>query len=240
MIQPIKHNIGTSISGRVTKTPTIKTRTANIKPITKDNSMYGDLISAGGNLIGTLASGLINSSTLNNLKEPPKPLSLTPKKLKTKININPQLDKMRETAARYERMIDNSTASSRVALARKNLVRNNLISDANELYGNKENLETQLLNQDSLNQQDASYKNTMQYNQYQKDVAEFENKVADLKGENAVASIENANNIIGNTIDKYKQHKKYKNNLKLLSSLAPSVSKELLKEKGLEDLVNLL
>ena len=83
---------------------------------------------------------------LNNMKEPIKPKIVAPvsyqaTKLKTDVNINPQLDTLRNSSAIYNNSVDNNTASSRVALARKQANRMNINNQINSLYGNKENQE---------------------------------------------------------------------------------------------------
>ena len=114
---------------------------------------HGDAINLLSNIGGNIATTLINRRALNKMQAPPQPISQTAAKLKTRININPQLDKMRETLAAYERDVDNNTASSRVALARKQRARFANMLQTNELYSTKENAETELINKDRLNQQ---------------------------------------------------------------------------------------
>ena len=114
---------------------------------------HGDAINLLSNIGGNIATTLINRRALNKMQAPPRPMSQTAAKLKTRININPQLDKMRETLAAYERDVDNNTASSRVALARKQRARFANMLQTNELYSTKENAETELINKDRLNQQ---------------------------------------------------------------------------------------
>lgn len=92
------------------------------------------------------------------------PVNLIPSKLKTNININPQLDAIRDQQQAYERQIDANTASSRVALGRKQLGRLNTIKLLNNIYANKENTETELINKDRLNQQAVANQNITNYN----------------------------------------------------------------------------
>lgn len=84
------------------------------------------------------------------MRGPGQPTLISANKLKTKYNINPQLDRIREDKFEAYRDIDSNTASSRVSLARKQRVRNAAGQAVNELYGNKENIETNLINQTVL------------------------------------------------------------------------------------------
>ena len=117
---------------------TVKTNTNNISSFIKNNpdevDNYISLVSnIGSNLIGRA----INNKALNKMSYSSSPMPKRAVKLKTNININPQLDKMRESLASYERNIDNNTSSSSVALSRKQRARAANILQTNELYGNK-------------------------------------------------------------------------------------------------------
>ena len=124
----------------------------------------GDIIGGVTNTIGSITNYNSNRRTLNNMKYSSAPLPIQAKKLKTRFNINPQLDKIREYLKATNRDIDANTASSRVALARKGIARTNALLQTNNLYATKENAETQLLNQDNMNQQNVAARNVEMYN----------------------------------------------------------------------------
>lgn len=166
---------------------------------------HGDAINLLSNIGGNIATTLINRRVLNKMQAPPQPMSQTAAKLKTRININPQLDKMRETLAAYERDVDNNTASSRVALARKQRARFANMLQTNELYSTKENAETELINKDRLNQQEVANKNVKAYNAWQDKVNAFKNAITDKKAENLVGLTQGITSGITSTIDNVQQ-----------------------------------
>lgn len=166
---------------------------------------HGDAINLLSNIGGNIATTLINRRALNKMQAPPQPMSQTAAKLKTRININPQLDKMRETLAAYERDVDNNTASSRVALARKQRARFANMLQTNELYSTKENAETELINKDRLNQQEVANNNVKAYNAWQDKVNAFKNAITDKKAENLVGLTQGITSGITSTIGNVQQ-----------------------------------
>ena len=166
---------------------------------------HGDAINLLSNIGGNIATTLINRRAINKMQAPPQPMSQTAAKLKTRININPQLDKMRETLAAYERDVDNNTASSRVALARKQRARFANMLQTNELYSTKENAETELINKDRLNQQEVANNNVKAYNAWQDKVNAFNNAIADKKAENLVGLAQGITSGITSTIGNVQQ-----------------------------------
>ena len=157
----------------------------------KGNGINSDLIGAGINLVGNLGSFLINNVALNRMKYY-NMLPLRANKLKTNFNINPQLDNIRENVADFEEDTRNNTASSKVALSRRQRMRARGAQAVNQLYGQKENIETQLINRDRLNQQQVANQNAYMRNQWRAGLSEFRNKKLEAKAENAVAAINNA------------------------------------------------
>lgn len=175
----------------------------------EDNpNIMADAIGAGSNIIGAIMSRNANRSMLNKLKYNKAPTARQAAKLKTRININPQLDKMRETLATYERDVDANTASSRTALARKQRGRVANMAQTNEIYGAKENAETQLINQDKLNQQQVADRNITEYNQWAERKAAFDNAVREKRSENDVAFIETLNSGVQDLIARGELRKK--------------------------------
>lgn len=166
---------------------------------------HGDAINLLSNIGGNIATTLINRRAINKMQAPPQPMSQTAAKLKTRININPQLDKMRETLAAYERDVDNNTASSRVALARKQRAHFANMLQTNELYSTKENAETELINKDRLNQQEVANNNVKAYNAWQDKVNAFKNAITDKKAENLVGLTQGITSGITSTIDNVQQ-----------------------------------
>jgi hypothetical protein len=194
----------------------------------------GDLIGAGANVIGSILSSVINSRALGQMKPPPKPIARPRMKLKTKININPQLDKTRETLAAYERGIHNNTSSSAVALARLNRLRNLATQEYNTLYGNKENLETQLINQDSINAQNVAEKNIVDGNQWATNVTDFRNKIIDARSENAQSLVSGLTGSVQDLISRGERRRNYDRNLVAIAAANPNVTSELLRTLGFD------
>ena len=157
----------------------------------KGNGVNSDLIGAGINLVGNLGSFLINNVALNKMKYY-NMLPLRANKLKTNFNINPQLDNIRENVADFEEDTRNNTASSKVALSRRQRMRARGAQAVNQLYGQKENIETQLINRDRLNQQQVANQTASMRNQWRAGLSEFRDKKLEAKAENAVAAINNA------------------------------------------------
>ena len=142
---------------------------------------------------------------LNKMQAPPQPMSQTAAKLKTNYNINPQLDNLRETAAKYEQAVNNNTASSRTALARNQQNRFATALNTNTLYGTKENEETKLINTDRLNQQEVANKNVEAYNAWQDKVNAFKNAITEKKAENLVGLTQGITSGITSTIENVQQ-----------------------------------
>lgn len=166
---------------------------------------YGDAINLLSNIGGNIATTLINKRALNKMQAPPQPISQTAAKLRTNYNINPQLDNLRETAARYEEAVNNNTASSRTALARNQQNRFATALNTNNLYGTKENEETKLINADRLNQQEVANKNVEAYNAWQDKVNAFKNTITDKKAENLVGLTQGITSGITSTIENVQQ-----------------------------------
>lgn len=127
----------------------------------------GEAISAGIGAAGTLISGLLNKGSIDKTSAPqvPTPQLIAPAKLKTSININPQLSDVRESELSQNRLVEGNTASSVASVARQQRISNNALSQRSRLRGEKENLETQLQNQDAMNRQQVASANAQQVNE---------------------------------------------------------------------------
>lgn len=127
----------------------------------------GEAISSGIGAFGTLISGLLNKGSIDKTSAPqvPAPQLVTPAKLKTNININPELSENRENELRINRLIRGNTGSSAAALARIQSNSYRSLSERNKLRSHKENVETQLYNQDSMNRQQVASANAQQVNE---------------------------------------------------------------------------
>lgn len=127
----------------------------------------GEAISSGIGAAGTLISGLLNKGSIDKTSAPqvPTPQLIAPAKLKTSVNINPQLSDVRESELSQNRLVEGNTASSVASVARQQRISNNALSQRSRLRGEKENLETQLQNRDAINRQQVASSNAQQINE---------------------------------------------------------------------------
>lgn len=198
------------------------------------NLTTADWIGLGSNVAGSLASYFASRRAINKMRGPGQPTLISASKLKTKYNINPQLDRIRENKFEAYRDIDSNTASSRVSLARKQRVRNAAGQAANELYGNKENIETNLINQDRRNQQSVRQFNAQQYNQYIDRKAAFDNGIREAKVTNINNLFSGINAGIQDMISRYENRKALNNTIGAMKASAPNVDDRIMRDAGVD------
>lgn len=198
------------------------------------NLTTADWIGLGSNIAGSLASYFASRRAINKMRGPEQPTLISANKLKTKYNINPQLDRIREDKFEAYRDIDSNTASSRVSLARKQRVRNAAGQAANELYGNKENIETNLINQDRRNQQSVRQFNAQQYNQYIDRKAAFDNGIREAKVTNINNLFSGINAGIQDMISRYENRKALNNTIGAMRASAPNVDDRIMRDAGVD------
>lgn len=198
------------------------------------NITTADWIGLGSNIAGSLASYFASRRAINKMRGPSQPTLISANKLKTKYNINPQLDRIREDKFEAYRDIDSNTASSRVSLARKQRVRNAAGQAANELYGNKENIETNLINQDRRNQQSVRQFNAQQYNQYIDRKAAFDNGIREAKVTNINNLFSGINAGIQDMISRYENRKALNNTIGAMRASAPNVDDRIMRDAGVD------
>ena len=218
-----------------TSTPNQGTKYSNSKGQGKfKNLTTADWIGLGSNVAGSLASYFASRRAINKMRGPGQPTLISANKLKTKYNINPQLDRIREDKFEAYRDIDSNTASSRVSLARKQRVRNTAGQVANELYGNKENIETNLINQDRRNQQSVRQFNAQQYNQYIDRKAAFDNGIREAKVTNINNLFSGINAGIQDMISRYENRKALNNTIGAMRASAPNVDDRIMRDAGVD------
>lgn len=198
------------------------------------NLTTADWIGLGSNIAGGLASYFASKRAINKMRGPGQPTLISANKLKTKYNINPQLDRIREDKFASYRDIDSNTASSRVGLARKQRVRNAAGQAVNELYGNKENIETNLINQDRRNQQSVRQFNAQQYNQYLDRKTAFDNGVREAKLTNVNNLFTGINAGIQDMITRYENRKALNNTISAMRASAPNVDDRIMRDAGVD------
>lgn len=218
-----------------TSTPNQGTKYSDSKGQGKfKNLTTADWIGLGSNVAGSLASYFASRRAIDKMRGPGQPTLISANKLKTKYNINPQLDRIREDKFEAYRDIDSNTASSRVSLARKQRVRNTAGQAANELYGNKENIETNLINQDRRNQQSVRQFNAQQYNQYIDRKAAFDNGIREAKVTNINNLFSGINAGIQDMISRYENRKALNNTIGVMRASAPNVDDRIMWDAGVD------
>lgn len=198
------------------------------------NLTTADWIGLSSNVAGSLASYFASKRAINKMRGPGQPTLISANKLKTKYNINPQLDRIREDKFEAYRDIDSNTASSRVSLARKQRVRNAAGQAVNELYGNKENIETNLINQDRRNQQSVRQFNAQQYNQYIDRKTAFDNGIREAKVTNINNLFSGINAGIQDMISRYENRKALNNTIGAMRASAPNVDDRIMRDAGVD------
>lgn len=198
------------------------------------NLTTADWIGLGSNVASSLASYFASRRAINKMRGPGQPTLISANKLKTKYNINPQLDRIREDKFEAYRDIDSNTASSRVSLARKQRVRNAAGQAVNELYGNKENIETNLINQDRRNQQSVRQFNAQQYNQYIDRKTAFDNGIREAKVTNINNLFSGINAGIQDMISRYENRKALNNTIGAMRASAPNVDDRIMRDAGVD------
>lgn len=198
------------------------------------NITTADWIGLGSNIAGGLGSYFASKRAINKMRGPGRPTLISANKLKTKYNINPQLNRIREDKFEAYRDIDANTASSRVSLARKQRVRNAAGQAANELYGNKENIETNLINQDRRNQQSVRQFNAQQYNQYIDRKTAFDNGIREAKVTNINNLFSGINAGIQDMISRYENRKALNNTISAMRASAPNVDDRIMRDAGVD------
>ena len=202
------------------------------------NSLISDGIGIASNIIGSIIGYNANKKALKKMKYNKVPVNLIPSKLKTSININPQLDTIRDQQQAYERQIDANTASSRVALSRKQLGRLNTIKLLNNIYANKENTETELINKDRLNQQAVANQNITNYNTWKEKKNAFENAIIEKQSENTIGLINSINAGVQNAIGNFEKRLAAENNIRAIAAANPNVNPIILKALGVRGITN--
>lgn len=179
-----------------------------------DDGTKSDIVGIGSNVISGVSGYLNNLHMLNSLKAPAAPVLNQAAKLKTSVNINPQLDTVDRGVQSAVRDSNENTASSNVAASRNMAAALYGVASKNQLYGNKENAETELINKDKLNQQEVAKANAEAYNNYTNNVINFRNTVADKRAENFNGLLNTLNSGVQDAITKREQRTNFRNSVK--------------------------
>lgn len=162
--------------------------TSSLGNFFKSNS--GELASSAIGAAGTLISGLMNKSSINKIQAPQAPQLVAPAQLKTTVNVNPQLSDVRESELSQRNLIEGNTASSVANVARQQRLANSSLASRSRIRGEKENLQTQLRNQDAMNRQSVSAQNAQTMNAYDAAVTQTNNEKVQALANNRTQMIE--------------------------------------------------
>lgn len=167
----------------------------------------GDWIGLGADVLGSIVTGIMNTKAANSIHLPERPGFLQAAKLKTTYNVAPQEEEINRARNRAFMDIDAGTASSVAALNRRNLMNTKTADDINKLYGQKENIETELINKDALNQQEVAAKNLQLQTDWNNKVADIQNAKDNAKTQAKVMTLQGlgraVSNFLGQTTQRY-------------------------------------
>lgn len=197
-----------------------------------DKFDINDIIGLGANLAGTIASGINTRKALNKMEAPPQPNPVIASNLKTDFNISPQLGEIEENARRMATDINANTSSSRTRLQRLQRTRNQAQNSKNSLYGQKENIETQLINQDKLNKQGVRATNVAAMNDWQNRSAAFRNSIREQKVSSLNNMFSGINAGLQDMLSRIENRRNYNNTLDIYDATHPNVDRRLFTSKG--------
>lgn len=191
-----------------------------------------DIIGLGANLAGTIASGINTRKALNKMEAPPQPNPVIASNLKTDFNISPQLGEIEENTRRMVTDINANTSSSRTRLQRLQRTRNQAQNYKNSLRGQKENIETQLINQDRLNKQGVRATNVAAMNDWQNRSAAFRNSIREQKASSLNNVFSGINAGLQDMLSRIENRRNYNNTLGIYDATHPNVDRRLFTSKG--------
>ena len=191
-----------------------------------------DIIGLGANLAGTIASGINTRKALNKMEAPPQPNPVIASNLKTDFNISPQLGEIEENARRMATDINANTSSSRTRLQRLQRTRNQAQNSKNSLRGQKENIETRLINQDRLNKQGVRATNVAAMNYWQNRSAAFRNSIREQKASSLNNVFSGINAGLQDMLSRIENRRNYNNTLGIYDATHPNVDRRLFTSKG--------
>lgn len=171
----------------------------------------GDAYGAAANAVGNIASFFINNNAINKMNAGKAPILVSPTKLNTVYNANAQLADINKSRLRMKNAITRNSSSSVATLGRLNDIENSAIDKVNQIYENKNNVESQLMNQDRMNAQSVRLQNAAKMNEYNRRVAEMNNQKHLARAQNVTSLINGlagaAEQTINNAEERYYKDK---------------------------------
>ncbi len=174
--RPVSGNSLRKVSSTLSPVGKTKRKRADFGTIISD-------VATGMNIASPIISGVTGLIQANKLKKPQSPTLYGAAKLKTSYDISPQLGALERSRQRLIRQVDRDTASSAAALSRKQSIDTGTTEQQNILYGQKENIETELINKDRLNAQNQADKNVATINKYKDQLSDFYNTKIGIRNE---------------------------------------------------------
>lgn len=205
-----------------------------------------DWLSLAGNVAGSIGSWIASRNAPRvTIAEPNRPFIEMPVRLRTHYNNRPQIANVEQQARRNYRQIGENTGSSAAALARMQRVRNAAVQNINELNAQKENIETQLTNQDRLNRQQVRARNARAMNQYYQDFASAKTRqsIADAQRKSANQSalsnlLNNINVSFQDFLGRMDRRESFNNTLAYLRAANPNYDDRMFRDNG-ADFINM-
>ena len=188
----------------------------------------GDWIGLGSNLVGSVASYFMTKSAINKMPKPIKPIMAQAAKLKTRYNVEPQLTEIREAEQMNRASVRRNTQSSNTSLAREQRLMNEARGARNTLYGQKENIETQLINQDRLNRQSVMRDNIKAYNEYLNRLTATKMAQNEMRASNINNLISGLTGSVNNILGNIESRRATNNTLRAIAAANPNVDARLI------------
>lgn len=144
----------------------------------RHKAALGDYLNLAGdafNMISPLLGGSRTKRAINRMVAPTQPTQLQAVPLRTTYNIQPQLTDVYNAEQQSIAETNRNTASSVAAQARGTRLRQLGLNQRNQLRGQQQNIETQLINQNRLNRQQVTNQNIAATNDWRDRVSQFVN-----------------------------------------------------------------
>lgn len=144
----------------------------------RHKAALGDYLNLAGdafNIISPLLGGSRTKRAINRMVAPTQPTQLQAVPLRTTYNIQPQLTDVYNAEQQSIAETNRNTASSVAAQARGTRLRQLGLNQRNQLRGQQQNIETQLINQNRLNRQQVTNQNIAATNDWRDRVSQFVN-----------------------------------------------------------------
>ena len=187
-----------------------------------------DWIGLGSNVAGSLASYFMTKNAINKTPQPIKPVLAQAAKLKTRYNIEPQLTEIREAEQMNRATVRRNTQSSNTSLAREQRLLNEARGARNKLYSQKENIETQLINQDRLNRQSINMQNVRAYNEYLNKLTATKMSQNEMRASNINNLISGLTGSVNNILGTIESRRATNNTLRAIAAANPNVDARLI------------